>query len=60
MTAEELEARHELLCFRRAFPRTAAELRRTLRELERFEARARRFLDQLTNTGIAGTTYRYP
>jgi hypothetical protein len=59
VTAEDLEARHELLCFRRAFPRTAAELRRTLNELERFEARARRFRDQLANTGIAGTVYRY-
>lgn len=60
MTAEDLLARHERLCFRRAFPRSAAELRRTLSELEGFERRARRHREELVNSGIAGTTYHYP
>ncbi len=57
---EAVLARHELLCFRRAFPRSAAELDRTLRELGRFERRVRPVRDALENTGIAGTLYRYP
>ncbi|MBI1722625.1 MAG: hypothetical protein HYR48_01815 [Gemmatimonadetes bacterium] len=60
MTAEDLLVRHERLCFRRAFPRSAAELRRTLHELDGFERRARRHRDELVNTGIAGTAYHYP
>jgi hypothetical protein len=60
VTAEDLQARHDRLCFERAFPRTAARLARTLRELAGFERRARRFRDELENTGIAGTRYRYP
>jgi hypothetical protein len=60
VTAEDLQARHDRLCFERAFPRTAAGLARTLRELAGFERRARRFKDELENTGIAGTRYRYP
>jgi len=59
-TAEGLIARHEQLCFDRAFPRSAAALRRTLRELAGFERRAARLKDELENTGIAGTVYRYP
>jgi hypothetical protein len=59
-SAEALLARHERLCFRRAFPRTAAELRRVGRELARFERRVAPVRDELRNTGIAGTTYHYP
>ena len=58
--AEALLARHERLCFRRAFPRSATELRRAERELADFERRAARHRDALRNTGIAGTTYHYP
>ena len=58
--AEALLARHERLCFQRAFPRSAAELRRTLRELADFERRVAPVRDELENTGIAGTLYRYP
>ncbi|MBZ5637828.1 MAG: hypothetical protein LAO51_03625 [Acidobacteriia bacterium] len=57
---EALLARHEQLCFTRAFPRNAAELERALRELQGFERRARPFRDELENTGIAGSVYRYP
>ncbi len=59
-SAEALLARHERLCFLRAFPRSAAVLRRAERELAHFEARSARFRDELRNTGIAGTTYHYP
>ena len=59
-SAERLIARHEQLCFDRAFPRSAAALRRTLRELAGFERRARSRRDELENSGIAGTVYRYP
>jgi hypothetical protein len=58
--AAVLLARHERLCFRRAFPRSAAELRRTLRELAGVERQVRPIRDELENTGIAGTVYRYP
>ena len=58
--ADALLARHERLCFQRAFPRTAAELRRAERELARFERLARPLAAELENTGIAGTTYHYP
>jgi hypothetical protein len=59
-SAEALLARHERLCFLRAFPRRAGELRRAARELARFERRVAPFRDQLRNSGIAGTTYHYP
>ncbi len=59
-SAEALLARHERLCFLRAFPRNAAELRRAERELARFERRVAKHRDALRNTGIAGTTYHYP
>ncbi len=59
-SADALIARHERLCFARAFPRTAAELRRAERELAGFERRAARLKDALRNTGIAGSTYHYP
>jgi len=59
-SADALIARHERLCFRRAFPRSAAELRRAERELAGFERRAAPLRDALRNTGIAGTTYHYP
>jgi hypothetical protein len=59
-TAEALLARHERLCFLRAFPRNAAERRLAERELARFERRVARVRDELRNTGIAGTTYHYP
>ena len=58
--AESLQERHERLCFARAFPRSAVELRRTLRALSRFERLAHPVQDELENTGIAGTRYRYP
>jgi hypothetical protein len=58
--AEALRDRHERLCFQRAFPTSAAALRRTLRELAGFERRAGRVRDELENSGIAGTLYRYP
>jgi hypothetical protein len=57
---EALLARHERLCFLRAFPRNAAEFRRAERELADFERRTARCRDELRNTGIAGTTYHYP
>jgi hypothetical protein len=59
-SAERLLARHELLCFKRAFPRNAEELARVLRELAGFERRVRAVRDELENTGIVGTVYRYP
>jgi len=59
-SADALLARHERLCFVRAFPRNAAELRRAERELAGFERRAVRVRDGLRNTGIAGTSYHYP
>lgn len=59
-SAEALLARHERLCFLRAFPRTAREFRRAERELAAFEHRVARLKDELRNTGIAGTTYHYP
>jgi len=58
--AEALLARHERLCFQRAFPRNARELRRAERELAVIERRAARHRDRLRDTGIAGTTYHYP
>ena len=57
---EALTERHEALCFARAFPKNAAALRRTLRELSDFERRVRPLREELDNTGIAGTVYRYP
>jgi hypothetical protein len=59
-SADALIARHERLCFARAFPRSAAELKRAERELAGFERLALPRRDQLRNTGIAGTTYHYP
>ena len=59
-SADALIARHERLCFARAFPRSAGELRRAERELAAFERLAVPHRDELRNTGIAGTTYRYP
>ncbi len=58
--ADALLARHERVCFARAFPRNAAELRRAERELALFERRAAPLKDALRNTGIAGTSYHYP
>ncbi len=58
--AERLEERHEQLCFQRAFPKNAAALHRAERELGRFERRVRLVRDELENTGIVGTLYRYP
>ena len=58
--AEALQARHDALCFARAFPRNAAALRRTLKELAGFERGVRPVRDELDNSGIAGTSYRYP
>jgi hypothetical protein len=57
---ERFAQRHERLCFLRAFPRSAPELRLALRGLARIERLARPLLDELENTGIAGTLYRYP
>jgi hypothetical protein len=59
-SADALLARHERLCFLRAFPRSAGELRRAERELARFERRAAPLADELRNSGIAGTSYHYP
>jgi hypothetical protein len=59
-SAERLLARHERLCFLRAFPRNADELARAERALARFERRVAGVRAQLGNTGIAGTVYRYP
>jgi hypothetical protein len=59
-SAERLLEQHERLCFARAFPRSAAELRRALAALEGFERRVRRHRSELETTGIAGTLYRYP
>ena len=58
--AEALQERHDALCFARAFPKNARALRRTLAELARFERRVRPVKDELENSGIAGTLYRYP
>ncbi len=58
--AEALQERHERLLFSRAYPRNAAELRKTLAALERLARQARPLRDQLENSGIAGTLYRYP
>lgn len=58
--AEALEARHERLCFQRAFPRGARELRRAERALADFERLVGPRREALRNTGIAGTTYHYP
>jgi len=60
VSAEALRDAHERLCFARAFPRSAAELARARRALARFERRVGRFRDELDNSGIAGTRYRYP
>jgi hypothetical protein len=60
-SADALAARHERLCFLRAFPRNAAELRRAERGLAGIERTlAAPLKGQLRNTGIAGTTYHYP
>ena len=59
-SADALIARHDRLCFVRAFPRSATELRRAERELEGFERLVAPLREQLRNTGIAGTTYHYP
>jgi hypothetical protein len=58
--ADRIAERHDALCFARAFPTDAAGLRRTLRELADFERRVRPVRDELENTGVAGTVYRYP
>ncbi len=58
--AERLQAEHDRLCFLRAFPASARELRRAERELAGFERRALRRRDDLFNSGIAGTRYFYP
>ena len=59
-SADALIARHERLCFARAFPRSAGELRRAERELAAFERLAAPRRAELRNTGIAGSTYHYP
>lgn len=58
--AEALRERHERLSFARAFPRSAAELRRAERALDCFERQVGRSRDELDNSGIAGTACRYP
>ena len=58
--AGRLLERHERLCFQRAFPRSAAELRRAVRELAGFERLVAPVRGELENSGIAGTVYRYP
>jgi hypothetical protein len=60
LSAERLLAQHERWCFARAFPRHARELERAEAILAGFERRVRRHRDELENTGIAGTVYRYP
>ena len=51
--AERLGAMHDRLCFARAFPRSATDLRRAARGLARFERLARPVKDELEDTGIA-------
>jgi len=58
--AETLQQQHDRLCFLRAFPRSAAELRRAESALAGFERRVTRVKDELDNSGIAGTSCRYP
>jgi hypothetical protein len=58
--ARLLLERHERLCFQRAFPRSAAQLRDALRALAGFERLVSPMRGELENTGIAGTVYRYP
>ncbi len=58
--AEALQQQHARLCFARAFPRSAAELRRARLALAGFERRVSRVKDELDNSGIAGTVCRYP
>ena len=58
--AAALQERHERLLFERAFPRNAAALVRANRALARIERLARPLKDELENSGIAGTVYRYP
>jgi hypothetical protein len=58
--AEALLARHERLCFERAFPRSAAARRRAEHALAGFERLVGKRRDELANTGIAGTIYHYP
>ena len=58
--AERLRERHDRLCFLRAFPSSARELRRAVRELAAFEPRARRHRDEHFTSGRAGTQYVSP
>ncbi len=58
--AEALQQEHARLCFARAFPRSAAELRQARLALAGFERRVSRLKDELDNSGIAGTVCRYP
>ena len=60
--AREVERLHELLLFMRAYPDDGRILARTRALLARFARRAdvRAHRDALENSGIAGTTIRYP
>ncbi len=60
MNAAALHDAHERLLFARAFPASAVVRHRAERALARFEPRVRRVRDELENSGIAGTRYRYP
>jgi hypothetical protein len=61
-SAREVLRLHEALCFLCAYPDDATLLARVERMLARFERRRdlRRFRARLADTGIAGTSIRYP
>ncbi len=61
-SAREVLRLHEALCFARAYPDDRALLARVERMLAAFARRRdlRRFRGALADSGIAGTTIRYP
>jgi hypothetical protein len=61
-TAGQVRRLHEVLCFLRAFPDSAAVLQQVVSMLEEFEARRdlRTQRDALADSGIAGTSISYP
>ena len=61
-SAEQVRRLHEVLCFMRAYPDSAAVLRQVAAMLSRFDRRAdlRAHSDSLAHSGIAGTTLWFP
>jgi hypothetical protein len=61
-SAGEVERLHEVLCYLRAYPDHAALLDKVVLMLDRFDQRddLLQFRDRLRDTGIAGTTIRFP